>query len=122
MKTILLVEDDKFLLKLFAYKLRKLGYNIILLEDGVNVVKTVGEKKPDLIILDIILPKKNGFDVLLELREKKYIKSIPVIVVSQLGLKSDIDKAMELGATQYLVKSEVMFKDVVRAVEDKLRE
>lgn len=118
MKKLLLIEDDKFLVKFFGYKLKKLGYSIILLEDGFNALKVVKKEKPNLIMLDLLLPKKNGFEVLSELKKTKEVKSIPVIVVSRLGMKSDIEKVLKLGATKYLVKSESTFNDIARAVRE----
>ena len=92
-----------------------------MLEDGVDVLKVAKKENPNLIILDLLLPKKNGFDVLKELKETNKVKSIPVVVVSQLGTESDIEKVIKLGAVQYLVKAESTFSDLAEAVSRRVR-
>ncbi len=101
-KKILLVEDDKFLIRTYGFKLEDSGYEILRLEDGIKVFSLAKEKSPDLIILDIIMPNKNGFDALRELKADKDTKNIPVIIVSNLSQQKDIDEGMALGLRNLL--------------------
>lgn len=116
-KKILLVDDDKFLIRTYGYKLEAEGYEIMRLESGVEVLATAKDKKPDLILLDMVMPEKNGMQVLKELRADNDAKNIPVIIVSGLSQQKDIDEALALGAKKYLVKSSIGFHDLKDAVD-----
>jgi len=96
------------------------GYDVISALDGELGINMAQIRKPDLILLDIILPKKNGFEVLKELKSNEETKSIPVIVLTNLSQMSDIGKVMELGVTTYLVKSDQGLKDILAVVDKTL--
>jgi DNA-binding response OmpR family regulator len=118
---ILIIEDDEFLLRMYSSKLEMEGYEIITATDGERGLKSVIKEKPDLILLDLLLPKKDGFQVLKEVRENQATKEIPVIVLTNLSQKKDIDRCYSLGISDYLIKahfipSEVIFK-IKRALE-----
>lgn len=117
-KKILLVEDDKFLLKFFAARLKEEDFEVILAEDGEEAVRKVKEKKPDLVLLDLILPKKDGFAVLKEIKSDEKTKNIPVFVLSNLGQESDREKAKELGAVDYLVKVNFDLKEIIKKIKN----
>ena len=117
MKKILLVEDDQFLVRVYKLKLEKQGYEVIYLEDGREVLQTVRVEKPDLVVLDLILPKKDGVEVLKELKGNTETKDVPVLVLSQLGMPEDIEKSKEAGAIDHLVKSQNSFAEVVTEVK-----
>ncbi len=117
-KKILLVEDDKFLLKFFAARLKEEDFEVILAEDGEEAVRKVKEEKPDLILLDLILPKKDGFAVLKEIKSDEKTKNIPVFVLSNLGQESDREKAKELGAVDYLVKVNFDLKEIIKKIKN----
>jgi two-component system, OmpR family, alkaline phosphatase synthesis response regulator PhoP len=120
MKKILLIEDDKFLVRLLKYKLEEIGYKIIMLEEGLEAIKIINKEKPDLILLDLILPGINGFDILKNLNYSKKINDIPVIVISQLEMKSDIQEALGLGVSNYLTKSKTTFNNLVKAIKKEI--
>ncbi|OGC51737.1 hypothetical protein A2W32_02815 [candidate division WWE3 bacterium RBG_16_37_10] len=119
-KKILIVEDDKFLLRVYGAKFNKDDVNVTLLEDGSEVTKTAKELHPDLILLDLILPKKDGFKVLEELKSDPSTKKIPVIVITQLSQDEDIAKAKALGIVKYLVKSESSLKEIKTVLDEYL--
>jgi len=105
-KKILLIEDDKFLLKLYSDKLNREGFEVSMAITGEEGLGKVAAEKPDLVLLDIILPQKNGFDILSEIKLNPATKNIPVIILTNLGQDSDIKTGFELGAVDYLVKTD----------------
>ena len=104
-KVILLVEDDTFLSNIYKTKFEMEGYQVITAMDGEAGLTFVKTKKPDLILLDILLPKMDGFSVLKEIKADEKIKDIPVILLTNLGQKDDVSKGLELGAVDYLIKA-----------------
>ncbi len=105
--TILLAEDDRILRKAGEATLKKRGYAVIAAVDGEDALAKAREHKPDLILLDVIMPKMQGFEVLANLKTDAATRDIPVIMLSNLQDESDVRKATEGGALDYLVKSNV---------------
>ncbi len=97
--------------------IQKEGYNMISALDGDLGIKLAKEMRPDLILLDLVLPKRDGFDVLRSLKQEEQTKSIPIIVLTNLGEMENIDKAIELGATTYLVKSDYSLKEIIEKIK-----
>jgi len=120
MKKILFVEDESALQKTFGETLRQRGYDVISALDGEAGLRMVKIKKPDLILLDLILPKMSGFEVLKKIKEDKEIKDIPVIVLTNLEQMEDVDRVIALGATTYLVKTKYTLDEVVEKIEKAL--
>jgi len=116
-KKVLMVEDNIFLRKLYRDKLTRSGFNFIEATNGIEGLNKISSEKPDLVILDLIIPGKNGFDILTEMKANSSIKNIPVIVLSNLGQESDIKEGLSLGAKEYLVKTDVRLSDVVEKVK-----
>ncbi len=114
---ILLIEEDHFLRKIYRNKLILAGFEFIEATNGIEGLHKVIYEKPDLVLLDIILPRKNGFDVLIEMRKNKKTKHVPVIILSNLGQESDIKRGFALGAQEYLIKPEVSLSGVVEKVK-----
>ena len=96
MKKILMIEDDKFLRKIYRDKLTRAGFDFIEATNGEEGLNKVISESPDLVLLDLILPRKNGFDVLIEMKRNKNTKNIPVIILSNLGQESDIKRGLGL--------------------------
>lgn len=117
---LLIIEDDKFLRDLISQKLSKEGFEITGSVDGDDGLKKVNEEKPSLILLDLILPGIDGFEVLRRLKQKPETEKIPVVVLSNLGQKDDIDKAKSLGAVDYLIKAHFTPGEIVDKVKDVL--
>jgi two-component system phosphate regulon response regulator PhoB len=117
---VLVVEDETFLVKIYTVKLKKEGYDVNIATDGEQAVKLASEVKPDLILLDLILPKMNGFEALEQIRATATGKNIPVIVLSNLGQEEDIKRAELLGATDYLVKANFSIQEVIAKMAEVL--
>lgn len=117
MKKILFIEDESALQKTFGDILRKEGYEMISALDGEEGLKLAKTEKPDLILLDLILPKVNGFEVLRQLKENSETKEIPIIILTNLEDIEDINKALELGATTYLVKASYSPEEVLEKIK-----
>ena len=115
---ILFVEDEPSLQKAISELLTQEGFEIFSAIDGEEGLKMAKKEKPNLILLDLILPKKDGFEVLKELKADSELKDIPVIVLTNLEGMGDVEKALELGATTYLVKANYELEDVVTKIKD----
>ncbi len=120
-KKILIIEDDKFLRELIVKKLTKEGYDVSEALDGEEGVKKVKEEKPDLVLLDLILPGIDGFEVLARIKEDPALASIPVIILSNLGQKEDVERGLELGAVDYLIKAHFTPGEIVEKVRATLK-
>lgn len=117
MAKILVAEDDKFLSNAYRVKLEREGYEVKMVSDGGEVFKALETFTPDLIILDLVMPKMDGFLVLEYLQKSKKSNNIPVIVASNLGQSEDIVKATKLGAKDYIVKTDLSMKKVAEKIK-----
>lgn len=118
--TILIIEDDVFLSELMAKKLEGSGFKVIRAIDGQEGLEKVVSGKPDLILLDLILPGIDGFEVLKKIKDNPQSSSIPVIVLSNLGQREDIERGFDLGARDYLVKAQFTPDEIVDRVKKPL--
>ncbi len=118
---ILLVEDDPFLLDMYSTKFKEVGFNIVVAQDGEMGLVKAKEELPDLILLDIVLPKKDGFEVLKILKSDSQTAKIPVILLTNLGLDSDVKRGLELGAQSYIIKAHFTPTEVVAKVKEILK-
>ena len=116
-KLILLVEDDEFLAELYATKLNLEDFEVALATDGEKGLKIIKEKKPDLVLLDIILPKMDGFEILKIMKADKKLKTIPVILLTNLSQKDEVKRGLALGADDYLIKAHFMPSEVVKKIK-----
>ena len=105
MSKILIIEDDNFLLSLIVEKFTQLGFDAEAAADGEEGLNKILNNKYDLILLDMILPKMDGFKVLEEVKKNQSLKNLPIIVTSNLYDKNDIDRALSLGASDYIIKA-----------------
>ena len=119
MSKILLVEDDPFLSSLLKNRLQKEGLEVTLAKDGEEALSFLKSSKPDLILLDLILPKKSGFEVMEEMRNDPQIPSqeLPIIIISNLGQPEDISRGQELGAIEYFVKAKTSIDELVEKIK-----
>ncbi len=117
MKTILVVEDDKYMREVLVAKLNKEGFAVLEAVDGSTGLDITAKKKPDLVVLDIILPLMNGFDYLEAKAKVAAIAAIPVIILSNLGQREDVERGMKLGAKDYLVKAHFTPNDLIAKVQ-----
>ncbi|MFP4022455.1 MAG: PleD family two-component system response regulator [Candidatus Paceibacterota bacterium] len=117
-KRILIVEDDKLLREMMSRKLeREDEYDVYVVVDGSEAESKIQELKPDVILLDLILPGTNGFEILESIKQNDDLKDIPVIVLSNLGQKSEVEKGISLGAVDYLVKAHFTPAEVVEKIK-----
>lgn len=120
-KKILVIEDDKFLRELIARKLLDDGFVIIEATDGEEGIKKVKEEKPDLILLDLILPSIDGFEVLSQIKKDENLKSIPVIILSNLGQREEVEKGLKMGAVDYLIKAHFTLGEIIEKMKNILK-
>ncbi|XOU94471.1 MAG: response regulator transcription factor [Candidatus Kerfeldbacteria bacterium] len=114
---IVLIEDDTFLGGMYVAKLNLEGFDVKLADDGEKGLKLVKSEQPDLVLLDIILPKMSGFDVLKDIKANKDTKDLPVILLTNLGQREDVQKGIKLGAKDYLIKAHFMPSEVVTKIK-----
>ncbi len=120
-KKILVVEDDKFLRELIAQKIMKEGYDVIEAVDGEKGAESIKKEKPDLVLLDLILPGVDGFEVLAKMKSDPATNQIPVIILSNLGQKDDIEKGLEMGANDYLIKAHFTPAEIMEKIRSVLK-
>jgi len=113
---VLLIEDDKFLRLLLEKKLKNANFEVVSAEDGEEALEKIVTEKPDLILLDIILPKKSGFSVLEEINKDENLKRIPVFIISNLGRPEDIERGKNLGAKEYFVKASLSLEELIKKI------
>lgn len=117
---ILLVEDDTFLASIYKTKFEMEGFQVTVAENGEAGLEAARKKIPDLMLLDILLPKMDGFTVLKKIKDNNDTKKIPVILLTNLGQKDDVDKGLELGAADYLIKAHFKPSETVAKVRKAL--
>lgn len=122
MKKILVVEDDEFLANAYRVKLTKTGFDVRIVADGEAALSSLEEFAPHLMLLDLVIPKKDGFAVLEEIRASKKWHSLPVLIASNLGQKEDIERGMSMGANDFVIKSDFTLDDVVKKINGVLGE
>ena len=113
---IILIDDDKFFRQLYSDKLKQKGAEVVVAEDGEDGLRKVFEFRPDIILLDLIMPKKDGFDFLKALTGNNATSQIPVLVFSTLGQEKDVQEAMQLGAKGYVNKSFYDFEKLFNTI------
>lgn len=109
----MIVEDDNFLIKAYQIKFEREGFSVFIALDGEEGLEIVKKEKPTLIVLDLMLPKMNGFEFLKKIKSEEDLKNIPVIALSNLGQRADQEKAFSLGAAEYFIKTEHTLEDIV---------
>lgn len=117
MKTILLTEDDPFLSDIYSTKLNESGFEVQVAKDGEECLAKLKEKKPDVLILDIVLPKLSGWEILRQIKENPDFKDLKIIILSNLGQKREVDEGLRLGVTKYLIKAHYTPSEVVREIK-----
>jgi len=119
-KKILIIEDEEILSNLLEKKLKEIGYDVSVAFDGEEGLNKIKELKPDLVLLDIIMPKKGGFEVLEEMQKESQLKKIPVIIISNSGQPVEISKALDLGVKDYLIKTQFDPQEVIEKVKNQI--
>jgi len=119
-KDILIIEDEKIISDLLEKKLTKEGYSVRVTRNGLDGLKAMKEKRPDLALLDIIMPKMGGFEVLEQMAQDKTIQNIPVIIISNSGQPVEIDRVKKMGAKDWLIKTEFDPQEVLEKVKKQI--
>lgn len=122
MKKILIIEDDRFLAKTYQRAFDPKVFDVKVLFDGEDALSNIKAYQPDLLLLDILLPVKNGFEILAEMKQDPATQAIPVVIASNLGQEEDFKKGIKLGATSFITKSETSLSEVVNVVVKTLQE
>ncbi|TSC78254.1 MAG: putative OmpR family two-component system response regulator [Parcubacteria group bacterium Gr01-1014_29] len=115
-KKVLIVDDDEFLLEMYALKFKEVGFKVEIAETGREAVDKAGAFAPDIILLDIVLPEMDGFEVLSEIRHNKKVPRSLVIMLTNLGQKDDTQRSIRLGADDYIIKAHFTPSEVVEKV------
>ena len=118
MKKLLIIEDDAVLQKALSAYLTAENFQVLCALDGEEGAKMAFLEKPDLILLDIVLPKKDGYQVLQEVKASSETKHIPIVLLTNLGSIADVEKALEMGATTYLVKADYKLEEVTAKIKE----
>ena len=117
--SIFITDDDKFLLDMYAVKFTERGYNVDTAFNGKEMIgKLEAGAKPDACLIDIVMPGMDGFELLSRLKESNFCKGVPVIILSNLGQKEDIERGISLGASGYIVKANATPTEVVNRLEE----
>lgn len=113
----MIAEDDKLISRAYEMGLSDAGYRVVIALDGSQALEKMQKEKPDLIMLDLIMPNKNGFEVLQEVKRTQALAHIPVIILSNLGQDADVKRGMDLGASDYFIKANWSMKEVIEKIE-----
>jgi DNA-binding response OmpR family regulator len=118
MSKILIIEDDQFLRELISQKLTREGYEVLEAIDGEKGLDAAKTSKPDLILLDLILPGIDGFEVLTEIKKDSNLSIIPIIILSNLGQRDEVEKGLKMGATDYLIKAHFTPAQIIEKIKN----
>lgn len=123
-KKVLIIEDEEIMSSLLQKKLGNQGYEVVLAEDGEEGIEKVKEEKPDLVLLDVVMPKKGGFEVMEALNETEEfnLDKLPVVIISNSGQPVEINRALKLGVRDYLIKTEFDPQEVIEKVNQQFQE
>ncbi|MFA6919121.1 MAG: response regulator [Patescibacteria group bacterium] len=117
-RKILLVEDDSMIVEMYKLRFEEEGFEVTVTEKGSEAIELANSLKPDIILLDIILPEVDGFNILQSLKSEEKTKSLPILMLTNLAQESDKEKAISMGANDYLVKSQHTPSDVLQKVKE----
>ena len=119
-KTILIIEDELSMQRALKNKLEQAGFSVVTADDGESGIAKIREAKPDLVLLDLIMPKLDGISVLREIKSDESLKNVPVVILTNLSTGDKVAEAMQLGTFDFLVKANYSLDDVLRKVQDRL--
>ena len=121
MKKILIIEDDSFLSEMYSTKLIQEGFETEIAINGKQGLDKIKSIKPDLVLLDIVLPKMDGFEILESVKKDSKLKNIPIVLLTNLGQKNEIEKGLLLGADEYIIKAHFTPTAVVTKIKEILK-
>lgn len=118
---VLVVEDDNFLVSAYRAKLTKAGFVVEIATDGEEAIAKLPAFQPDIVIMDVVMPRKDGFTTLEEIRQQEQYKELPVIIATNLGQKDEVERAQQLGATDFITKSNLSMSELVDKINGFLK-
>ena len=125
MKKILIVEDDPFLIDIYTTKLKDSGFSVEVAKEGESALRKLNEEKFDLLLLDIVLPQIDGWEILEKVKSQKSkvksLENLKIVILSNLGQKEEVEKGLKLGATKYLIKAHHTPSEVVEEIKEVLK-
>lgn len=119
---ILIIDDDPFILEMYVLKFKEEGFQIETAKDGKEGLKKIKEYEPDVVLLDIVMPIMDGFDVIRSLKRENVQTNAKIVLLTNLGQKDDVERGMQLGAHDYIIKAHFTPSEVVKKVKDLLKE
>ena len=122
MKQILLVEDDPFLIDIYVTKFKEAGFSVEVANDGEEGLRKLNEEKFTLLVLDIVLPHIDGWEILEKIKSNEKLKNLKIVVLSNLGQKGEVERGIKLGATKYLIKAHYTPSEVVKEIKEVLKQ
>lgn len=120
MKKILIIEDDPFLSEMYVAKLTEAGFEAEVVGDGKKGMLAIEKDQPDLVLLDVVLPKMDGFEILRKVKADEKLKNIPIVLLTNLGQKNEVEKGLSLGADEYIIKAHFTPTAVLAKVKEML--
>lgn len=114
----LIIEDDSYISDMYKIKMEAENFEVVIAEDGVKGLKELEKYRPDVILLDVVMPKVDGFSVLKTIKNNSDIKDIPVVMLTNLGQKDNVERGFELGASGYIIKAHFTPSEVVKKVKE----
>ena len=118
---ILVVDDDPFILDMYVMKFKEQGFQIETATDGKMALERIDAGKPDIVLLDVVMPKMDGFDVIKKIQDSKTSRAFKIIFLTNFGQKEDVERGMELGADGYIIKAHFTPSEVVAKVKELLK-
>lgn len=119
---VMIIEDDGFLASIYAQKLELAGYEVAFATNGEDGLKLIQKDRPDLVLLDLLMPQMDGFEVLEKLRADPATKDLKVLVLTNLGQKEDVERCLKLGAVGYIIKAHSLPEETVKRIAEVLGE
>jgi len=115
--SVLIIEDDSYISDMYKIKLESENFEVIIAKDGTIGIKLLEKQKPDIILLDIVMPKMDGFDILKTIKGNVELKKVPVVLLTNLSQKENVERGFELGADSYIIKAHFTPSEVVEKIK-----
>jgi len=119
--SVLIIEDDSYISDMYKIKLESENFEVAIAKDGIIGIKSLEKQKPDIILLDIVMPKIDGFNVLKTIKKNPDLKEIPVVLLTNLSQKENVERGFELGADSYIIKAHFTPSEVVKKIKEILK-
>ena len=119
--SVLIIEDDSYISDMYKIKLESENFEVATAKDGIIGIKMLEKQKPDIILLDVVMPKMDGFDVLKIIKKNIELKGIPVVLLTNLGQKENVEKGFDLGADSYIIKAHFTPSEVIEKIREVLK-